>query len=55
MRDLILASNAFYFSLKLNVVGDMRVSSQGQTRDRYSLKNQEEEINIYCEEQGFKT
>ncbi|MBT2646715.1 hypothetical protein J7E52_08255 [Bacillus sp. ISL-34] len=54
MRDLILASNAFYFSLKLNVVGYMQVSTQGQTRDGYSLKYQEEEINIIVKNKALK-
>ncbi|PLR75859.1 hypothetical protein CU633_18430 [Bacillus sp. V3-13] len=37
----------------MNVVGYIRVSTQGQARDGYSLKYQEEEIKAYCEEHGF--
>jgi len=37
----------------LNIVGYIRVCTQGQARDGYSLKYQEEEIRAYCEEQGF--
>jgi len=37
----------------LNVVGYIRVSTQGQARDGYSLKYQEEEIKAYCKEQGL--
>lgn len=37
----------------MNVVGYIRVSTQGQARDGYSLKYQEEKIKAYCEEQGF--
>lgn len=37
----------------MNIVGYIRVSTQGQARDGYSLKYQEEEIRAYCEEQGF--
>jgi len=34
---------------KLNVVGYIRVLIQGQARDGYSLKYQEDEIKAYCE------
>lgn len=37
----------------MNVVGYIRVSTQGQARDGYSLKCQEEEIKTYCDEQGL--
>ena len=37
----------------MNVVGYIRVSTQGQARDGYSLKYQEDEIKAYCEEQGL--
>jgi len=37
----------------LNVVGYIRVSTQGQARDGYSLKYQEDEIKAYCEGQGW--
>lgn len=37
----------------MNVVGYIRVSTQGQARDGYSLKYQEDEIKAYCEEQGW--
>lgn len=37
----------------MNVVGYIRVSTQGQARDGYSLKFQEDEIKAYCEEEGF--
>jgi len=37
----------------LNVVGYIRVSTQGQARDGYSLKYQEDEIKAYCKEQGL--
>ncbi|EJS69716.1 recombinase family protein [Bacillus wiedmannii] len=37
----------------MNVVGYIRVSTQGQARDGYSLKYQEEEIKAYCKEQGL--
>jgi len=37
----------------LNLVGYIRVSTQGQARDGYSLKYQEDEIRAYCEEQGL--
>ncbi|SDC84892.1 Resolvase, N terminal domain [Terribacillus halophilus] len=37
----------------MNVAGYIRVSTQGQARDGYSLKYQEEEIKAYCEEQGW--
>ena len=34
-------------------VGYIRVLTQGQVRDGYSLKYQEDEIKAYCEEQGW--
>jgi len=37
----------------LNVVGYIRVSTQGQAKDGYSLKYQEEEIKAYCEENSL--
>jgi site-specific DNA recombinase len=37
----------------LNVVGYIRVSTQGQARDGYSLKYQEDEIKAYCEENNM--
>lgn len=38
----------------MNVVGYIRVSTQGQARDGYSLKYQEDEIKAYCKEQDLK-
>ena len=37
----------------MNVVGYIRASTQGQAKDGYSLKYQEDEIKAYCEEQGW--
>jgi site-specific DNA recombinase len=37
----------------LNVVGYIRVSTQGQAKDGYSLKYQEDEIKVYCEENNL--
>ncbi|MFP9128837.1 recombinase family protein [Niallia sp. BSM11] len=37
----------------MNVIGYMRVSTQGQAKDGYSLKYQEDEIKAYCKEQGL--
>ena len=37
----------------MNVVGYIRVSTQGQAKDGYSLKYQEDEIKAYCEEHGL--
>ncbi|MGI8349245.1 recombinase family protein [Niallia circulans] len=37
----------------MNVAGYIRVSTQGQARDGYSLKYQEDEIKGYCKEQGW--
>ncbi|MEK3993445.1 recombinase family protein [Psychrobacillus sp. FSL K6-2365] len=37
----------------MNVVGYIRVSTQGQASDGYSWKYQEEEIKAYCKEQGL--
>lgn len=38
----------------MNVVGYIRVSTQGQAKDGYSLAYQEDEIRDYCEAQGWK-
>jgi site-specific DNA recombinase len=38
---------------KLNVLGYIRVSTQGQAKDGYSLKYQEDEIKAYCKKQGL--
>ncbi|WP_413366209.1 recombinase family protein [Lysinibacillus sp. 3P01SB] len=37
----------------MNVVGYIQVSPQGQAKQGYSLKYQEDEIKAYCEEQGL--
>jgi site-specific DNA recombinase len=37
----------------MNVVGYIRVSTQGQAKEGYSLKYQEDEIKAYCEEQDL--
>ena len=37
----------------MNVVGHIRVSTQGQVKEEYSLKSQEDEIKAFCEEQGL--
>jgi Resolvase, N terminal domain len=37
----------------LNVVGYIRVSTQGQAKDGYSLKYQEDEIKTYCKANGW--
>ena len=37
----------------MNVVGYIRVSTQGQAKDGYSLKYQEDEIKAYCEENSL--
>jgi site-specific DNA recombinase len=37
----------------LNVLGYIRVSTQGQAKDGYSLKYQEDEIKAYCKGQGL--
>ncbi len=37
----------------MNVVGYIRVSTQEQSKDGYSLKYQEDEIKAYCKEQGW--
>ncbi|MFB1052299.1 recombinase family protein, partial [Paraliobacillus sp. JSM ZJ581] len=34
----------------MKVIGYIRVSTQGQVRDGYSLKYQEVEIKVYCKE-----
>ncbi len=33
----------------MNVIGYIRVSTQGQARDGYSLAYQEDEIKVYCQ------
>lgn len=38
----------------MNVVDYIRVSTQGQARDGYSLKYQEHEIKAYCKEHSLK-
>lgn len=37
----------------MNVVGYIRVSTQRQAKDGFSLKYQEDEIKAYCEEHGL--
>lgn len=37
----------------MNVIGYIRVSTQGQAKDGYSLSYQQEEIKAYCERQGW--
>lgn len=37
----------------MNVIGYIRVSTQGQAKDGYSLSYQREEIETYCKEQGW--
>lgn len=37
----------------MNVIGYIRVSTQGQARDGYSLAYQEDEIRAYCQTQGY--
>ena len=37
----------------MNVLGYIRVSTQGQAKDGYSLKYQEDGIKAYCKEQGL--
>ncbi|WP_186580152.1 recombinase family protein [Aquibacillus kalidii] len=37
----------------MKVIGYIRVSTQGQARDGYSLAYQEDEIKAYCQAQGF--
>lgn len=37
----------------MKVLGYIRVSTQGQAKDGYSLKYQEDEIKAYCKEQGL--
>jgi site-specific DNA recombinase len=37
----------------MNVIGYVRVSTQGQVKDGYSLSYQQEEIEKYCREQGW--
>jgi len=36
----------------MNVIGYIRVSTQGQARDGYSLAYQEDEIKAYCQAHG---
>ena len=37
----------------MNVIGYVRVSTQGQAKDGYSLVYQQDEIRSYCQEQGW--
>jgi site-specific DNA recombinase len=37
----------------MNVIGYIRVSTQGQAKDGYSLAYQQDEIESYCKEQGW--
>lgn len=37
----------------MNVIGYVRVSTQGQTKDGYSLAYQQDEIRFFCQEQGW--
>lgn len=37
----------------MKVIGYIRVSTQGQARDGYSLAYQEDEIKAYCQAQGY--
>ena len=37
----------------MNVIGYVRVSTQGQAKDGYSLSYQQDEIRSYCEQQGW--
>lgn len=37
----------------MKVIGYIRVSTQGQARDGYSLAYQEDEIKAYCHAQGY--
>lgn len=37
----------------MNVIGYVRVSTQGQAKDGYSLSYQQDEIRAYCERQGW--
>jgi hypothetical protein len=37
----------------MNVIGYIRVSTQGQARDGYSFVYQEDEIKAYCQAQGY--
>ncbi|MEC2077050.1 recombinase family protein [Metabacillus fastidiosus] len=37
----------------MNVIGYIRVSTQGQARDGYSLAYQEDEIKAYCQTHGY--
>ena len=37
----------------MNIIGYIRVSTQGQARDGYSLAYQEDEIKAYCQAQGY--
>lgn len=37
----------------MNVIGYVRVSTQGQVKDGYSLAYQQDEIRSYCQEQGW--
>lgn len=37
----------------MNIIGYVRVSTQGQAKDGYSLSYQQDEIRSYCQEQGW--
>ncbi|MBD0379586.1 recombinase family protein [Paenibacillus sedimenti] len=37
----------------MNVIGYVRVSTQGQAKDGYSLAYQQDEIRSYCQEHGW--
>ncbi|UHA73754.1 recombinase family protein [Paenibacillus sp. 481] len=37
----------------MNVIGYVRVSTSGQAKDGYSLEYQQDEIRLYCQEQGW--
>lgn len=39
--------------MTMNVIGYIRVSTQGQAKDGYSLAYQQDEIRFYCEAQGW--
>lgn len=37
----------------MNIIGYIRVSTQGQAKDGYSLGYQQDEIRSYCQEKGW--
>lgn len=37
----------------MNVIGYVRVSTQGQAKDGYSLAYQQDEIQAYCKQRGW--